>query len=66
MLYSFYLELYALDAEEEINKYYIDNLICRYLIAKQYDFELAKSSTIEYLKWEKNIKEKYPSLEYFR
>lgn len=54
------------ESEEDINKYFYENLVCRYLIAKEYNFDEAKKGILQYLKWEKDLREKYPSLDSFK
>lgn len=60
------MQLCSLSSEDDINKYFYENLVCRYLLAKEYNFEQAKKAIVEYLNWEKQMKEKYPSIESFK
>jgi hypothetical protein len=53
---SYYSSLYAEPKHSEAG---INNLICRYMHANEYNYKLTLDATLEYLKWEKQMAEDY-------
>lgn len=55
-MYQYYRSIHK---DKKVNRYFLDNLICRYLTVKKYDEAESLKGILKYLQWEKQMRSKY-------
>jgi hypothetical protein len=49
----------SINKHRKINRYFLDNLICRYLMVNKYNEQVSLTAIKKYLDWEKVMRNKY-------